>query len=106
MIGVTKSDCKIPCLQTYVNVQEAPSQITTFNHNRMYITFDDMITREVTTVDKFSLIEALNYLGSNLGLWPGLGLFQLLELSMLIFTSCNANLRKKNLKCNNEILHA
>ena len=29
--------------------------------------------------DSFNLMESLNFLGSNLGLWPGLGLFQLFE---------------------------
>ena len=38
---------------------------------------DIHVTR--VTVDKFEFLESLNYLGSNLGLWPGLGLFQLLE---------------------------
>ena len=28
----------------------------------------------------FSFIVSLNYFGSNLGLWPGLGLYQVLEL--------------------------
>ena len=38
---------------------------------------DIQITR--VTVDKFEFLVSLNYLGSNLGLWPGLGLFQLME---------------------------
>ena len=47
--------------------------------NIAYITFSNKIKREVITVDKFQLEESLNFLGSNLGLWPGLGLYQLLE---------------------------
>ena len=47
--------------------------------NVAYITFSKKIKREVITVDSFMLQESLNYLGSNLGLWPGLGLYQLLE---------------------------
>ena len=34
---------------------------------------------KVTSLDRFSLIDSLNFLGSNLGLWPGLGLYQVLE---------------------------
>ena len=91
MIGVKESDCKRPCLQTYVNVQEAPQHITSFDHNRMYFTFNDIITREEVTVDKFDLMESLNYLGSNLGLWPGLGLFQLIEMAILLMMSYMAS---------------
>ena len=39
-----------------------------------------MVLLKVTRVDSFSFLESLNMLGSNLGLWPGLGLFQVLEL--------------------------
>ena len=30
-------------------------------------------------MDRFSFMGALNFFGSNLGLWPGLGLYQILE---------------------------
>ena len=46
---------------------------------------DIHVTR--VTVDKFGFLESLNYLGSNLGLWPGLGLFQLLELLIAFVSS-------------------
>ena len=39
-----------------------------------------------TSVDRFSFMETLNMLGSNLGLWPGLGLLQLLEWSVGVVT--------------------
>ena len=29
------------------------------------------------TVDRIQLMESLNFFGSNLGLWPGLGIFQI-----------------------------
>ena len=41
------------------------------------------------TVDKFSFMTSLNFLGSNLGLWPGLGLYQLFELLARRFCICN-----------------
>ena len=38
-----------------------------------------------TSVDKFSFMDSLNFFGSNLGLWPGLGLFQILDWMLGIF---------------------
>ena len=34
-------------------------------------------------VDQFSLMDSLNFLGSNFGLWPGLGICQLVEWGLL-----------------------
>ena len=48
-----------------------------------YITSD--IDLQEVVVDKFDFMESLNFLGSNLGLWPGMGLFQILEGALLIF---------------------
>ena len=48
-----------------------------YNFVHFYLTEDVHITR--ITVDKFNINEALNFLGSNLGLWPGMGILQLLE---------------------------
>ena len=51
--------------------------------------FDLMFNNEVkvkkTSVDKFSFMDSLNFFGSNLGLWPGLGLYQILEWMVGIF---------------------
>ena len=44
-----------------------------------YITFAETVKIEEITVDTFNFMESLNFLGSNLGLWPGLGIFQLVE---------------------------
>ena len=43
------------------------------------LNFDPDVRVKVTSVDQFSFMGALNYFGSNLGLWPGLGLYQILE---------------------------
>ena len=50
-----------------------------FDTNQVFIAYDGDIQKTRVTVDKFEFLESLNYLGSNLGLWPGLGLYQLLE---------------------------
>ena len=44
--------------------------------------FNEKVRVKVTSVDQFSFMGALNYFGSNLGLWPGLGLYQMLELGV------------------------
>ena len=51
--------------------------------------FDLMFNEEVrvkkTSVDKFSFMDSLNFFGSNLGMLPGLGLYQILEWMVGIF---------------------
>ena len=41
--------------------------------------FNEEVRVKKTSVDKFSFMDSLNFFGSNLGLWPGLGLFQILD---------------------------
>ena len=47
--------------------------------------FNEEVRVKKTSVDKFSFMDSLNFFGSNLGLWPGLGLFQILEWMAGIF---------------------
>ena len=47
--------------------------------------FNDEVRVKKTSVDKFSFMDSLNFFGSNLGLWPGLGLYQILEWMVGIF---------------------
>ena len=47
--------------------------------------FNEEVRVKKTSVDKFSFMDSLNFFGSNLGLWPGLGLFQILEWMFGIF---------------------
>ena len=44
------------------------------------LAFNEEVRVKKTSVDKFSFMDSLNFFGSNLGLWPGLGLFQIFEL--------------------------
>ena len=52
------------------------------------LTFTLMFNEEVkvkkTSVDKFNFMDSLNFFGSNLGLWPGLGLYQIIEWMVAI----------------------
>ena len=41
--------------------------------------FDNNVRVRRLTVDQFSFMDSLNFFGSNLGLWPGLGLYQVME---------------------------
>ena len=38
------------------------------------LAFNEDVRVKVTSVDNFSYMDSLNFFGSNLGLWPGLGL--------------------------------
>ena len=77
--GSTLSDCAPPCTLTTARMTRGPVTRLKGKYNfvHFYLTEDVHITR--VTVDKFNIQEALNFLGSNLGLWPGMGILQLLE---------------------------
>ena len=49
--------------------------------------FTDDLDIETVSVDKITFMGTLNFLGSNLGLLPGMGLYQLLEglIGILVF---------------------
>ena len=82
--GRRASDCKIPCLRTKTHIIEGPSSNAAFNHTSLFFHFVDEVKTKSITVDKFNIMEALNFLGSNFGLWPGLGIFQMVEGAIFI----------------------
>ena len=47
--------------------------------------FNEEVKVKKTSVDKFSFMDSLNFFGSNLGLWPGLGLYQIIEGMVGVF---------------------
>ena len=76
--GQLVSDCLLPCVRTSADVQE----LTTSNFNGssvLGLSFNNKVRVRKTTMDRFSFMDSLNFFGSNLGLWPGLGLYQILE---------------------------
>ena len=82
--GKKVSDCLLPCLRTVASVEE----VTTAKYegsSRFSLIFNDEVRVKKTSVDKFSFMDSLNFFGSNLGLWPGLGLYQILEWMVGIF---------------------
>ena len=78
------SDCLLPCIRTVATVEEGTT--TKWNGNLVFnLKFNDEVRVRKTSVDKFSFMDSLNFFGSNLGLWPGLGLYQILEWTVGIF---------------------
>ena len=71
------SDCLPPCLITEATVEKGTK--TNWRDALFSLAFNEKVMVKVTSVDRFSFMGALNYFGSNLGLWPGLGLYQILE---------------------------
>ena len=96
MVGNMISDCKVPCVETISKVLAGPSSIQDVDYKEVYFYVNREIDIQEVVVDKFEFMESLNYLGSNLGLWPGLGLFQILEGLVLIFTGYNLTLKLRN----------
>ena len=82
--GLKVSDCLLPCLRTVATVEEGTT--TKWPEYSMFsLVFNEDVRVKKTSVDKFSFVAALNFFGSNLGLWPGLGLYQMLEGIVGIF---------------------
>ena len=75
--GEEMMPCPPPCSTTQTN-----SLLTSIGQDddaSIIIAFDSSITIFRITVDRFEMMETLNFFGSNLGLWPGLGIFQIIE---------------------------
>ena len=84
LVGVFLSDCKKPCLTTTVSISERAVSTHLVDYHSIYFTIPKKILTTIIKEDSFELMESLNFLGSNLGLWPGLGLFQLFEGSIAL----------------------
>ena len=82
--GLKISDCPLPCVRTVATVEEGTTSM--FNGWAMFsLMFNEEVRVKKTSVDKFSFMDSLNFFGSNLGLWPGLGLYQIIEWMVGIF---------------------
>ena len=78
--GILVSDCLLPCLRTTATVRKKmTSMFFAGNETLVSFNFDNEVRVRKTTVDQFSFMDSLNFLGSNLGLWPGLGLLQIIQ---------------------------
>ena len=77
--GILVSDCLLPCLRTTATVRKKMTSMSFTGNTLVSFNFDNEVRVRKTTVDQFSFMDSLNFLGSNLGLWPGLGLLQILQ---------------------------
>ena len=66
-------------MTTTVSISERAVSRHLVPYHSIYFTIPKKIPTTEIKEDSFELMESLNFLGSNLGLWPGLGLFQLFE---------------------------
>ena len=78
--GTKVSDCVLPCRRTSIEVRPGPVSTHSGNTSLFSLAFSQSMEVKTVSVDKFSFMTFLNFLGSNLGLWPGLGLYQIFEL--------------------------
>ena len=97
--GHQVSDCLQPCLRTEATVVEGEMTrvVSTYNCSMFTLAFSDEVRVKKTSVDSFNFMDSLNFFGSNLGLWPGLGLYQILEWMLGIFIV--SQILKKLRKC-------
>ena len=76
--GLETSSCPMPCTTTFTDTMQSH-----ISHNqkgrKILLAFDKSVMVTRIKVDTFQMMESLNFLGSNLGLWPGLGIFQLIQ---------------------------
>ena len=75
--GTSTSPCLTPCQITFTNTVLA--SVEENHQDSIHITFDNKVLIKNITLDRFKLMETMNFFGSNLGLWPGLGIFQMIE---------------------------
>jgi hypothetical protein len=87
--GVEPNECPKPCTTTTSYVKFLSD--TNANYTSIGLIFSKEITIKETSMVKFNLLGALSSLGSNMGLWLGLGAVQFMELigNQFVKTSCS-----------------
>ena len=94
------SDCLPPCLRTVATVEEGTHFVARGEGLLFFaFAFNPEVKVKKTSVDKFNFMDSLNFFGSNLGLWPGLGLYQILEWILGIFLVSQFLKRIRRLFC-------
>ena len=96
--GFGVSDCTLPCVVTKASVVKRTTR-QVVEGSMIGLMFNDEVRVKKTSVDQFSFMDSLNFFGSNLGLWPGLGLYQILEWTVGILIASQV-LRKITKRCN------
>ena len=81
--GTAVSDCPVPCTSTSAVAKEEDVSIIE-DGSDIDITFFETILVTTTSFPVFSFSDALAKLGGAMGLWLGLGIMQVLEISLSI----------------------
>ena len=78
--GIEPNNCPMPCKSTSTNIRLLT--ITKSSGNLTYVTiyFSEEITITKVEMVEFDFVTSLSFLGSNMGLWLGLGTLQFAEL--------------------------
>ena len=76
--GVEPNECPKPCTTTTSYVKFLSD--TDANYTSIALIFSKEITINKTDMVKFNFLATLSFLGSNMGLWLGLGAVQFLEI--------------------------
>ena len=87
MSGVYDSDCYVPCKSTTVKISSGNIFRLNQSFSIIFIIYNQKVQTRTIVVDKFDFFGALNYLGSNMGLLPGMGLFQIFEFTIIVLLS-------------------
>ena len=96
--GYYEADCRVPCKKTMIEISTGQISLNSKqNYSQIFMAFDQKVKIKAIKVDKFNIFGAFNFLGSNLGLLPGMGLYQLLEWSMLIIISFRELIKRREL---------
>ena len=91
--GTMASPCLTPCIETQTRSAMISIGKMDDEYSKIIIAFDRRVMTDTITVDKFQLMESLNFFGSNLGLWPGLGICQIVAW-LLENIVCKINISK------------
>ena len=94
--GVKMSNCKKPCRSTTTYVKFLTRNKDPKNGTYILLHISEDVSREMTKMVEFNFLTCLSFLGSNMGLWLGLGALQLLEeLSGLLVGRMRKNVTLK-----------
>ena len=94
--GYIKSSCPRPCTQTQIKLNRLVAESWDFGP-AVEVIFSDKVMVTYNYYPKFSPVEALASLGGSLGLWLGLGVLQLLQLTLAALISLIGSLTNKEI---------
>ena len=80
--GTQKSNCPMPCSTMQVESRLLQEKLGEGNIHFVDLTFSQGMTVTTTKFKKFNFTILLSEIGGSMGLWLGLGLLQVLEISI------------------------